>query len=308
MHAAARAWSARNEQGGAVAREAQPWGPAVAAVLTDPNDHAAIVGCCNKTKARRCSVDGVGQAGSSQEVGAQLGPASRRSWYCSMLGWRTLAQARRPHAPLTRRVLSFCSQTPFRLASSCLTLCLLLDSARMQPMAWSFAQGQPAPTGRPLKRPASRECLAPHVKHPAVAAAVPPGSNAEAAAAAAVAAAPAADGIDVAAVAAKHGLASLGCLFICSLAYQAGCQQGGDPRCVRAAGGPTPLELPKVCAWLTSSSPLLCLLPPLCRWDLQQRNDYSNDRHVQWIPIAAIRRPLQGTRSNGEQAAEQVAL
>lgn len=87
-------------------------------------------------------------------------------------------------------------------------------------MAWSFAQGQQgwlAPTGRPLKRPASRECLAPHVKHPAVAAAVPPGGNTEAAAVAATAAAaaPTADGIDVAAVAAKHGSASLGCVFMC---------------------------------------------------------------------------------------------
>ncbi|KAI7841848.1 hypothetical protein COHA_004377 [Chlorella ohadii] len=88
-------------------------------------------------------------------------------------------------------------------------------------MAWSFGtqvQGRLSPSGRPLKRPASRECLAPHVKHPAVAAAVPPGGSSEAvAAAAAAAASPAAD-VNVAAVAAKHG------------------------------------------------------------WDLQQRNDYSNDR------------------------------
>ncbi|PRW59123.1 chloroplastic mitochondrial [Chlorella sorokiniana] len=71
-----------------------------------------------------------------------------------------------------------------------------------------------------------------------MAAAVPHGGSAEAAAAAAAPPSQTADGIDVAAVAAKHG------------------------------------------------------------WDLQQRNDYSNDRQVQWIPVAAIRRPLQGTRSN----------
>ncbi|KAL4419411.1 hypothetical protein ABPG77_003385 [Micractinium sp. CCAP 211/92] len=33
-------------------------------------------------------------------------------------------------------------------------------------------------------------------------------------------------------------------------------------------------------------------------WDLQQRNDWSGDRQVMWLPVAAIRRPLQGSRSN----------
>lgn len=36
-------------------------------------------------------------------------------------------------------------------------------------------------------------------------------------------------------------------------------------------------------------------------WDLQQRNDWSGDRQVMWLPVAAIRRPLQGARSNGER-------
>ena len=35
-------------------------------------------------------------------------------------------------------------------------------------------------------------------------------------------------------------------------------------------------------------------------WDLQQRNDWSEDKRVVWLPVAAIRRPLQGSRSNGE--------
>lgn len=33
-------------------------------------------------------------------------------------------------------------------------------------------------------------------------------------------------------------------------------------------------------------------------WDLQQRNDWSGDRQVMWLPVASIRRPLQGARSN----------
>jgi hypothetical protein len=37
-------------------------------------------------------------------------------------------------------------------------------------------------------------------------------------------------------------------------------------------------------------------------WDLQQRNDWSQDKQVRWLPVAAIRRPLQGARSNGERA------
>ena len=36
-------------------------------------------------------------------------------------------------------------------------------------------------------------------------------------------------------------------------------------------------------------------------WDLQQRNDWSEDKRVVWLPVAAIRRPLQGSRSNGER-------
>lgn len=78
-------------------------------------------------------------------------------------------------------------------------------------MAWSFGaqvQGRLSPSGRPMKRPASRECLAPHAKHHVSTtrqAAVPPGGNAEVAAAAPPS--QAADGIDVAAVAAKHGCA-----------------------------------------------------------------------------------------------------
>jgi hypothetical protein len=35
-------------------------------------------------------------------------------------------------------------------------------------------------------------------------------------------------------------------------------------------------------------------------WDLNARNDWSHDKQVKWLPVAAIRRPLQGARSNGE--------
>lgn len=34
-------------------------------------------------------------------------------------------------------------------------------------------------------------------------------------------------------------------------------------------------------------------------WDLAQQNNWSSDRRVRWLPVAAIRRPLQGSRSNG---------
>lgn len=33
-------------------------------------------------------------------------------------------------------------------------------------------------------------------------------------------------------------------------------------------------------------------------WDLEQRNDWSSDPKVKWIPIASIRRPLARSRSN----------
>lgn len=39
-------------------------------------------------------------------------------------------------------------------------------------------------------------------------------------------------------------------------------------------------------------------------WDLSARNDWSHDKQVKWLPVAAIRRPLQGSRSNGEVLAE----
>jgi len=34
-------------------------------------------------------------------------------------------------------------------------------------------------------------------------------------------------------------------------------------------------------------------------WDLDQRPDFSKNERVKALPLAAIRRPLQGVRSNG---------
>ena len=42
-------------------------------------------------------------------------------------------------------------------------------------------------------------------------------------------------------------------------------------------------------------------------WDLQQRNDWSSDRLVRWLPVASIRRPLQGARSNDPERVAALA-